>query len=67
MLAYTAVDSLRAISRDFDLDWQPTVSENVAASSRNWRGSLRTGQGPAPRILGALLALLPISVVPWLR
>ena len=31
MLAYTAVDGLRVISRDFDFDWQPEVGENLSA------------------------------------
>lgn len=63
MLAYTAVDGLRAISRDFDLDWQPDVNEGLAASSRNWRDALRTGR----QVLSAIALLLPVGAAGWLR
>jgi hypothetical protein len=63
MLAYTAVDGLRAISRDFDLDWQPDVHEDPIPVRRNWRTSLRGGQ----QALGTLLALLPLGAIAWQR
>ncbi len=67
MLAYTAVDGLRAISRDFDLDWQPQVNESLAASGRDWRNSPRAGQHLARLALGAFLALLPLGAIAWQR
>ena len=63
MLAYTAVDGLRAISRDFDLDWQPTMNEELAATARNWRRSLLSSR----RAVSALALLLPLGVAAWLR
>jgi hypothetical protein len=67
MLAYTAVDGLRAISRDFDLHWQPEIHDGLAASGRDWRDGLRTGQRIGQQALGAFLALLPLGVTAWLR
>ena len=66
MLAYTAVDSLRVISRDFDFDWRPEVGENLAATRRDWRSSFREGQRLGRYSLGALVALLPFGSA-WLR
>ena len=66
MLAYTAVDGLRAISRDFDLDWQPQVGEDLAVLRRDWRTSFRNRQRLRRYALGALAALLPWGVT-WLR
>jgi hypothetical protein len=67
MLAYTAVDGLRAISRDFDLDWQPDVHEDPIPVRRDWRTSLRGGQGLGRQALGLLLALLPLGAMAWQR
>ncbi|MCA9863527.1 MAG: hypothetical protein R2853_05735 [Thermomicrobiales bacterium] len=61
MLAYTAVDGLRAISRDFDLHWQPDVTANAAASGRDWRTALRPGR----QALGAIALLLACGVAAW--
>jgi hypothetical protein len=66
MLAYTAADSLRVISRDFDFDWQPEVGENFSANRRNWRHSFRDGQRAGRYTLGALVALIPFGTS-WLR
>ncbi len=63
MLAYTAVDGLRAISRDFDLHWQPDINEDLAASGRGWRGALRTVR----RVVGAIALLLPFGAAAGLR
>lgn len=67
MLAYTAVDGLRAISRDFDLAWQPQVNEGLAASGLDWRHRPRAGQHLARLALGAFLALLPVGATAWQR
>lgn len=66
MLAYTAVDSLRVISRDFDIDWQPAVGENLAAPRRSWRTSFQDGQRLGRYALSALAALLTVGAA-WLR
>jgi len=66
MLAYTAVDGLRVISRDFDFDWQPEVGENFSATRRGWRNSFQDGQRLGRYSLGALVALLPFGAS-WLR
>ena len=66
MLAYTAVDSLRVISRDFDIEWQPEVGELLASPRRNWRSSFQNGQRPGRYALSALAALLPFGAA-WLR
>jgi hypothetical protein len=66
MLAYTAVDGLRAISRDFDLDWQPESGEFLSAPRRDWRRSFQGGQRLDRYSLGALVALLPFGAA-WLR
>jgi hypothetical protein len=63
MLAYTAVDGLRAISRDFDLHWQPDINENLTAGQRDWRISLRAGR----QALSAIALLLPFGAAAWLR
>ena len=63
MLAYTAVDGLCAISRDFDLHWQPEVHDGLAASGRDWRNALRTGR----QVLSAMALLLPFGAAAWLR
>lgn len=63
MLAYTAVDGLRAISRDFDLHWQPDLTDGRAASGRDWRTSLRATR----QLLSALAFLLPIGAAAGLR
>jgi hypothetical protein len=63
MLAYTAVDGLRAISRDFDLDWQPNVTEDRTPIRPNWQTGLRASQRVGRRALGAFLALLPIGEI----
>lgn len=63
MLAYTAVDGLRAISRDFDLHWQPDLTDREAAPSRDWRATLRRGR----QMLAALALLLPIGAAAGLR
>jgi hypothetical protein len=63
MLAYTAVDGLRAISRDFDLHWQPDIDDRLATSGRGWRVALRTGR----QVLSALALLLPFGAAAWLR
>lgn len=63
MLAYTAVDGLRAISRDFDLHWQPDVDDRGAATGRNWRGALRAGR----QALSAIALILPFGTAAWLR
>ena len=65
MLAYTAVDGLRAISRDFDLDWH-LVSDDTSAVHRDWRESFRAGQRSGRRAFNMLAALLPIGAI-WLR
>ena len=67
MLAYTAVDGLRAISRDFDLYWQPEVHEGLTASGRDWRNAPRAGQHIARLAFGAFLALLPLGAITWQR
>lgn len=67
MLAYTAVDGLRAISRDFDLDWRPDVNDDLTPGRRNWRTHLRDGQEIGRHALGALLALLPLGATAWQR
>lgn len=60
MLAYTAVDSLRAISRDFDFNWQPTVNDELTTSTRRGgRNAHRVNQRlvwPSVVMLVALLA-----------
>jgi hypothetical protein len=66
MLAYTAVDGLRAISRDFDLDWQPDVRDDSPAARRDWRRSVRANQRLGRYFLPALVALLPFGGI-WLR
>ena len=63
MLAYTAVDGLRAISRDFDLAWQPSVGDDLVPSGRNWRTSFQASQRRAQQALAALLALLPVGIM----
>lgn len=63
MLAYTAVDGLRAISRDFDFDWQPTVGDALVPSGRTWRTSFQASQRRAQQAMAALLALLPVSIM----
>lgn len=63
MLAYTAVDGLRAISRDFDLDWQPDVRDDLHSTRRP---SFRTSQRLGRYSLTALVALLPFGSI-WLR
>ncbi len=65
MLAYTAVDGLRAISRDFDLNWQPDVNENLSIARRNRRSSVRSGQHIGRQVLGAFLAQLPLGAIAW--
>lgn len=67
MLAYTAVDGLRAISRDFDLEWQPSVSEGSTVSGRDWHASLRVGQRIGQQALAAFLALIPLGASAWPR
>lgn len=67
MLAYTAVDSLRAISRDFDLNWQPSVSDNNAASRHDWRSALRVRRPQGRHTLGAMLTVLAFGTASWLR
>lgn len=67
MLAYTAVDGLRAISRDFDLDWQPAMNGDLTVARRNWRSSFPMGSGLGRQIVGALVALLPFGAAAWLR
>ncbi|MFT4039843.1 MAG: hypothetical protein QM692_16820 [Thermomicrobiales bacterium] len=62
MLAYTAVDGLRAISRDFDMDWAPSVNDDLVATRRDWRDSFVGGR----RLAAALVALLPLGAG-WLR
>ena len=63
MLMYTAVDGLRAISRDFDLHWQPDVNANLTAGQRDCRTSFRAGR----QVLSTLAHLLPFSAAAWLR
>jgi hypothetical protein len=65
MLAYTAIDGLRAISRDFDLNWQPDVNEDRKAGHREWRASLRAGRSTGRQALGAFLVLLPLGAIFW--
>ena len=67
MLAYTAVDGLRVISRDFDLDWQPSMNDDLAVARHGWRSSLPRGHGRRGQIVGALVALLPFGAATWLR
>lgn len=67
MLAYTAVDGLRAISRDFDLDWQPQVNDDLTAARRTWRASVRSAQRHGRQTLGALVTLLPLGLIAWQR
>jgi hypothetical protein len=66
MLAYTAVDSLRVISRDFDLNWQPEIGESLSVPRRNWRTSVQDGQRLGRNVFGALAALLLVGAA-WLR
>jgi hypothetical protein len=61
------VDGLRAISRDFDLQWQPGINEDLAAASRDWRNGLRSGQHIGRQAFGAFLALLPFGALAWQR
>jgi hypothetical protein len=63
MLAYTAIDGLRAISRDFDLNWQPDIDDRLATSGREWRTSLGVGR----QVLTAIALLLPFGAAAWLR
>ncbi|MCA9877580.1 MAG: hypothetical protein KC442_07355 [Thermomicrobiales bacterium] len=66
MLAYTAVDSLRAISRTFDLDWQPPVNAELANARRAWRNSLRARPHPGwPSVVTLIAVLAPGA--PWAR
>ena len=67
MLAYTAVDGLRAISRDFDLDWQPALNDDFPVTRRHWRSGVRSGQRVGQQPLGAFLALLPFAAIAWQR
>ena len=62
MLAYTAMDGLRAISRDFDMEWAPSVNDDLVATRRDWRASFSSGR----RLAAAFAALLPLSAA-WLR
>jgi hypothetical protein len=66
MLAYTAVDGLRAISRNFDLDWQPAIGEQLSSPRPRWRTSFGEGQRPSRNALGILAALLTFGAA-WLR
>ena len=63
MLAYTAVDGLRAISRDFDLHWQPNVNESLTTGWLGWRTSFRAGR----QALSAIAVVLPFGAAAWLR
>ncbi|MFN8664122.1 MAG: hypothetical protein U0075_19690 [Thermomicrobiales bacterium] len=67
MLAYTAVDSLRVISRDFDFDWQPAVNDDLAVARRSWSGQLRTRQRLNRIALAVLALLLPASALAGMR
>ncbi|MBL8129497.1 MAG: hypothetical protein JNM64_17815 [Chloroflexia bacterium] len=63
MLAYTAVDGLHAISRDFDLHWQPDVTDAPTAAHRDWRINLGAGR----QALSTLALLLPVGLAAWIR
>lgn len=67
MLAYTAVDGLRAISRDFDLDWQPSINDGPVVSSRAWHRNLRPSGRLGAQVFAAILALLPLGAIVWQR
>jgi hypothetical protein len=66
MLAYTALDGLRVISRDFDFDWQPEVGEPLSTPRRNWRTSFGDSRRLGRNALWTLAGLVPFGVA-WLR